>query len=179
VYVCTRVFVSFGRNKSECGGGSLKREFFHGGADAADKEIVGCAADEGAHNGHQAAYGGLAQAEEEFFGDIFEQATGGDQACFESDGNGDDCHESFKTHGIGATAGINDGQCHAELLGDVIEEIEGQSQDHGGSSADAGDSPGGSGDAGAMLDITVETELVYAFFDAILVDAIEDLPETR
>ncbi len=30
-----------------------------------------------------------------------------------------------------------------------------------------------------MFDISVETELVHAFFDAVLVDAVEDLPETR
>ena len=125
MYVCPRVLVSFGRDKGECGASALKGELFHGGADTADKKVIGCSADKGANDGHQPAYGGLAQTEEELSRDIFEQAAGGDEAGFESDGYRDHGHKFFKTERIDSAPGVNDGQCHPELLGDVIEEIEG------------------------------------------------------
>lgn len=157
MYVCARVLVPFGRDKSECGCGSLEREFFHGSADAADKKIVGRTADDSAYDGHQPAYGGLAQAEEQFFRDIFKQAAGGNEACFEPDGHRDHGHERFKTDGIGAAAIVDDGQRHAELLCEIVEEIDGQAEYHGGRAADTGYGTGGSRHAGAMFDVGIET----------------------
>lgn len=151
----------------------LKRESFYRLADALYKKVIGSTTDQRSDQGDQAAAGLCAHAQKEAFGNIFQYGAGHEKTGFDADGDSDDRHKFVERDVIRSPAIVNDAKSDSELLGKVIEHIYRNAQDKGNGAAETCYGSGTGCQPGAMFYIGVDAHFVDAFFNAVLIDAVE------
>ncbi len=151
----------------------LKRESFYRFPDALYKKVIGSTADQRSDKGDQAAAGLCAHSQEEAFGNIFQYGAGHEKTGLDADGDGDDRHKFVESDVICSPAIVNDAKSDAELLGKVIEHVYGNAQNKGNGAAETRYGASTGCQPGAMFYIGVDAHFVDAFFNAMLIDAIE------
>lgn len=151
----------------------LKRESFYRFADALYKKVIGSTANQRTDQGDQTAAGPGAHTQQEAFGNIFQYGAGHEKASFDADGDGDDRHKFVECDVIRPPAMVNDAKGDAELLGKVIEHVYGNAEDKSNGAAETCYGTCSGCQPGAMFYIGVDAHFVDAFFDAMLIDAVE------
>ena len=152
----------------------LKGESFYGFCDALYKQVIGSAADERPYQGDQAAAGPGAHAQEEAFGNIFQYGAGHHKAGFDADGNSYDRHKFVESDVVRSPAMVNDAKGDAELLGKVVEHVNGKTDEKGNGAAETCYGARTGCQPGTMFYIGVDPHFVDAFFYAMLIDAVKD-----